>query len=65
MRYIMEGLMTSLISISEFQQILNVSRSTIYRLIERGEVRRVHVGRSVRIPAEDVAAFLERVRGSA
>lgn len=57
--------MNSLISIAEFQHVLHVSRSTIYRLIQRGEVRRVHVGRSVRIPAEDVAAFLERIRESA
>jgi excisionase family DNA binding protein len=54
--------MGALISISEFQQLVNVSRSTVYRLIEKGEIGCVHIGRSVRIPVEDVSAFLKRVR---
>jgi excisionase family DNA binding protein len=39
---------------------LAVNRKTAYRLIERGELDAVHVGTSVRIRPEDVAAYLER-----
>jgi excisionase family DNA binding protein len=53
--------MTTYISISEVQQTLSVSRSTVYRLIERGELRCVHIGRAVRISSEDVQAFLRRL----
>jgi excisionase family DNA binding protein len=54
--------MTALISISEIQQMLKVSRSTVYRLINRGEIGCVHIGRIVRIPASDVDAYLQRLR---
>jgi excisionase family DNA binding protein len=57
--------MNTLISISEVQRLLNVSRATVNRLFARGELRRVHIGRAVRIPSEDVVAFLHRVRSEA
>lgn len=44
--------MKSLISISEFQDAFGVSRSTVYRLIERGEIECVRIGRAVRIRKE-------------
>jgi excisionase family DNA binding protein len=56
--------MNTLISIAEVQSLLNVSRATVNRLFERGELRRVHIGRAVRIPAEDVEALVQRGRGS-
>jgi excisionase family DNA binding protein len=54
--------MSSLISISELQQVLKISRSTANRLLNSGELRRVHIGRAVRIPSEDVEAFMQRLR---
>lgn len=48
-----------LMSISELQEILSISRSTAYRLHERGQIRFVHVGRAVRVPREDVTKLLE------
>jgi excisionase family DNA binding protein len=54
--------MNALIPISEVQRVLNVSRSTVYRLLERRELDCVHIGRAVRIPSEDVKAFLQRLR---
>ncbi len=54
--------MPTLISISEFQQMLGISRSTVYRLMERGEVGRVRIGRAVRIPCEDVDIYMQRLR---
>ena len=53
--------MPALISISDVQHRLNVSRSTVYRLMDRGEIRRMNIGRSVRIPSEDVDAFVQRL----
>ena len=54
--------MPTLISISEFQQMLGISRSTVYRLIERGEIGRVRIGRAVRIPCDDVHTYMRRLR---
>ena len=34
-----------------------VSRATIYREIERGRLKRRHIGGQVRFSAEDVAAY--------
>lgn len=56
--------MTALVSISEVQRQLNVSRSTVNRLIERGEIGSVHIGRAVRIPSEDVDAFVRRLQSA-
>jgi excisionase family DNA binding protein len=53
--------MSTLLSISDVQRLLNVSRSTVYRLIERGELGCVHIGRAVRIPAEGVEEFMQRI----
>jgi excisionase family DNA binding protein len=41
-------------------ELLNVSRKTAYRLIERGELSAVRIGTSVRVRPEDLAAYLER-----
>lgn len=56
--------MPTLISISEFQQMLGISRSTVYRLMEQGEVGRVRIGRAVRIPRDDVDTYLQRLRAA-
>lgn len=64
MRYIMEGQMSDFVSIAEVQRLLKISRSTVNRLIDRGEMRRVHIGRAVRIPSEDIEAFVQRVRAA-
>jgi putative molybdopterin biosynthesis protein len=41
-------------------EMLSVSRKTVYRLIERGELRAVHVGRAIRIDPSDLAQFLSQ-----
>lgn len=41
------------------QRTYNVSRSTVYRLRDRGEIRFVHIGRSVRIPREDAERWYD------
>ena len=57
--------MNNLISIAEVQRLLNISRATVNRLFERGELRRVHIGRAVQVPSEDVEALVQRGHGSA
>ena len=49
--------MPALFTIMHFCDHYNVSRSTAYRLNERGELPFVHIGRSVRIRREDDEAW--------
>jgi excisionase family DNA binding protein len=51
---------TALLKPAEAAEQLRVSRSTIYRLIETGQLPSVHVGerRAVRIPREAIAAYI-------
>jgi len=56
--------MPALLTIAEFQQVYNVSRSTVYRLADREEIRFVHIGRAVRIPREDAEAWYSRLMGA-
>ncbi|MGD9665657.1 MAG: helix-turn-helix domain-containing protein, partial [Novosphingobium sp.] len=45
--------MPKLITIAQFQREFGVSRSTVYRLVKRGELHFVRIGRSVRISSEE------------
>jgi excisionase family DNA binding protein len=45
--------MSALITISDFRRIYCVSRSTVYRLREAGDIKFVHIGRAVRIRREE------------
>lgn len=44
--------------IAEVATLLGLGRTTIYRLIEQGDLSRIKVGASTLIPAEDVDALL-------
>lgn len=46
-------MMRSLMSISEFEDQYGVSRSTIYRLAQKGQIPLVKIGHATRIPVED------------
>jgi len=50
-----------LVSIREAAATLNVGRTTIYSLIDRGEIVPVHVGRCLRFRPEDLRAFVDRL----
>jgi len=41
---------------------LDMSRTAIYDLINRGELKAVKIGRSLRIPAEEFEKYCGRVR---
>jgi excisionase family DNA binding protein len=51
---------TLLLSRREAAEQLGVSTDTIARLIARGQLRAVRIGRAVRVPREDVALVAAR-----
>lgn len=50
-----------LLTIIEAARLLAVGRTTVYELIERGELRTVHIGRSCRMPVIAVTDYVERL----
>lgn len=52
------AILKAFFSISEFQELLSISRSTAYRMNARGEIRFIRLGTAVRIPREDVEKLL-------
>jgi len=55
-------LVPRLVTIVVAAQLLGVGRSTLHELIAPGEVHIVHIGRSARIPTQDIDAYVERLR---
>lgn len=51
-----------MLSVADVAEALGVSRATVYALVQRGELVRVQVGASIRIPAESLAAFIAKGR---
>jgi excisionase family DNA binding protein len=49
-------------SIATLAERLDVSRDTVRRLIERGELVAIRIGSSVRVDAVEVEAFVRRQR---
>jgi excisionase family DNA binding protein len=48
----------------DIAQILNVSRSKVYMLIQSGEIASVHIGAAVRVRPSDLQKFIsDRVSG--
>jgi excisionase family DNA binding protein len=47
-----------MLTVREVAEELAVCRATVYALLERGELERVWVGRSIRIPASSLEALL-------
>jgi excisionase family DNA binding protein len=51
-----------MLTVREVAEELAVCRATVYALLERGELERVWVGNSIRIPAASLEALLARRR---
>jgi len=49
-----------LLTVAEIAAILRISKMTVYRLIESGDIPALRVGRSFRVPEDDVKQYLER-----
>ena len=54
-----------LLTVAECCELLGISRPTFYRLIHRGELHPIRVGRRPRFERADVRAYLERNREEA
>jgi excisionase family DNA binding protein len=46
------------LTVSEVAELLRLSDMTVYRLIKKGELPAVHIGRSYRLREDDVDAYL-------
>jgi excisionase family DNA binding protein len=55
-------LQPALVTIKQAALMLSLGRSTVYELIADGRLEVVHVGRSVRVPVEALAALVARLR---
>lgn len=51
---------TVLLTPAEVAQLAKVSRETVYREIDRGELKAVHVGRQLRIDPTDFRLYLDK-----
>lgn len=52
----------ALVAVSEVPGFIgNISRSTVYELIDAGELRRTHIGSRAFVSGESIAAFLDKV----
>jgi len=49
---------SAFVTVGEVARQLRVSNMTVYRLINAGELRAVRIGRSYRLRADDVDAYL-------
>lgn len=56
---------TKLLTVAETARILKVSRSTVYRLVQRGILRAIRPGKGLRILAKDVERLLLPIREEA
>lgn len=51
-----------LLTIEEAADALSIGRSTVYTLLETGELERVKVGRAARVTAASIEAYVARLR---
>lgn len=51
-----------MLTVREAAEILHVGRSTVYSLMDSGELESVHIGRLRRIPMQAVTDYIERKR---
>jgi excisionase family DNA binding protein len=48
-----------LLTVAEVANVIRVSRMTVYRLIRRGQLKAIRVGRNYRVRSDDLNAYLE------
>jgi len=51
---------STFVTVDEIARELRVSKMTVYRLIERGDLPATRVGRSIRIKVADYHAYMKR-----
>ncbi len=48
-----------LLTVAEVAGVIRVSRMTVYRLIRRGQLKAIRVGRNYRVRSDDLNDYLE------
>ena len=48
-----------LLTVAEVASLMRVSRMTVYRLIRRGQLKAIRVGRNYRVREDDLNEYLE------
>ena len=51
--------MSRLLTVAEVATLMRVSRMTVYRLIRRGQLKAIRVGRNYRVRENDLELYLE------
>lgn len=51
-----------LLTVVEVARLLSIGRTMVYELIERGDLRVVHIGSACRVPFVEVSDYIERLR---
>lgn len=46
------------LTVAEVAEVMRLSRMTVYRFVQRGDLPAVRVGRSYRVPADALDAYL-------
>ncbi|WP_239346162.1 helix-turn-helix domain-containing protein [Frankia sp. Cj5] len=54
---------TLLLTTTEAADLLGVSRTTVYELLNAGQLESVRIGRARRIPRAALVAYVDRLRG--
>ena len=54
-----EKTLSRLLNAQEVAAALNMGLSTVYMLVERGDLPSIRIGRSVRVRPEDLVKFIE------
>ena len=49
------------VSVTTYSKIFDVSRQTVYNLIEKGKIRHIKIGDAIRIPVAEVTQKLEDI----
>jgi excisionase family DNA binding protein len=47
------------LTVAEVAEVMRVSKMTVYRLVHSGELPAVRVGKSFRVPEQDVHTYLQ------
>jgi excisionase family DNA binding protein len=48
-----------LLTIKQVQRALGISRSMVYHLVQRGELRVIHIGTAIRVRQSEIRRFLQ------
>lgn len=48
-----------LLTVAEVATVMRVSRMTVYRLIRRGQLKAIRVGRNYRVREDDLGSYLD------